>query len=285
MDAKSLLRAQRATTKIEHPYATYTQAGQLKCSICAVPGKSIRSLAAQTTDRLVVKQWDAHLLTKQHRTSAAREKALQAKAKPKRPAEEPLDVDTSKRTKVEPNGAFPAGFFSSGNQPAAAGDEEEQEDDEQRVPSAAPGPSIPPAAATGDAELDDFLSSLADDVPMSIPTPATAAGPSKRAIPSYKTIIPGQASYEAAPVRLDQPEEEEKEKPAEESEKDKRERLDREEKEEIMGRLEEEERAQEDADSRVAFLKNKMEQLKKKREARIAAGGGTSSGKQGAKGA
>jgi zinc finger protein 830 len=39
MDAKSLLRAKKASARIEHPYASYNAAGVLRCSICAVPGK------------------------------------------------------------------------------------------------------------------------------------------------------------------------------------------------------------------------------------------------------
>jgi hypothetical protein len=38
MDARSLLRAKKAEGRIEHPHATYTAAGQLRCSICAIPG-------------------------------------------------------------------------------------------------------------------------------------------------------------------------------------------------------------------------------------------------------
>jgi zinc finger protein 830 len=38
MDAKSLLRAKKAEAKIQHPYASYNAAGQLRCSICAIPG-------------------------------------------------------------------------------------------------------------------------------------------------------------------------------------------------------------------------------------------------------
>lgn len=40
MDAKSLLRAKKAEAKIQHPYASYNAAGQLRCSICAIPGVS-----------------------------------------------------------------------------------------------------------------------------------------------------------------------------------------------------------------------------------------------------
>jgi len=39
MDAKSLLRAKKATARVEHPYASYNAAGVLRCSICAVPGE------------------------------------------------------------------------------------------------------------------------------------------------------------------------------------------------------------------------------------------------------
>ena len=53
-----------------------------------------------------------------------------------------------------------------------------------------------------------------------------------------------------------------------ETEEEKRERLAREEREEIMDRLLEEERAQEEADSRVELLKHKVEALKRAREER-----------------
>ena len=39
MDARSLLRAKKAEARIEHPYASYTAAGILRCAICAAPGK------------------------------------------------------------------------------------------------------------------------------------------------------------------------------------------------------------------------------------------------------
>ena len=41
MDARSLLRAKKADVRINHPYATYTASGQLRCSICAVPGPPV----------------------------------------------------------------------------------------------------------------------------------------------------------------------------------------------------------------------------------------------------
>ncbi|KAK8849783.1 hypothetical protein IAR55_005119 [Kwoniella newhampshirensis] len=285
MDARSLLRAKKAEARISHPYAAYTAAGVLRCSICAVP----------------VKQWDAHLLTKQHRTSVARERAEQEKAKSKRPAEDSgAGGGSGKRARTQvvsqgddsdnhdegPTG-LPAGFFSSGSRPTAASSSSESQagPSTSTSPSAsnpvstpAPAPaSLTKAKKTGDVELDDFLSSLTEDVEnLSAPLapPPTAAG--KRKIATYKEVIPGQASYEAAPVRNVESEnsdanggagEQTLEEP-EETEAERRARLEREEREEIVARLEEEERAQEDADSRVTMLKQRMEMLRKKREAK-----------------
>ncbi|OCF62111.1 hypothetical protein L486_01778 [Kwoniella mangroviensis CBS 10435] len=278
MDAKSLLRAKKAESRITHPYAAYNNAGILRCSICAVP----------------VKQWDAHLMTKQHRQSVAREKAeqekaLKAKTKSKRPLSQSADIDgqgqgqgqpgeSSKRAKTQPThneedddedesgrrvGGLPAGFFSSSNQPKPL----------SRSPSPEPQQSLQP---TGDTELDDFLSSLNDDTPSST-APITAQSQTKQINgkrKTYKEIIPSQTSYEAGPVRIapptkdDQKDAVQEEEEPEESEQERKDRLEREEREEIVRRLEEEERAQEDADSRVASLKARMEMLKKRREAK-----------------
>lgn len=217
-----------------------------------------------------VKQWDAHLLTKQHRTSVAREKAEREKserAKRPRPETEVVAGSSSKRPKVTqqpqpPSGedsydeddgpsSLPAGFFSANRR----GPEPKSEASASPSPSTAPGPAI--AARTGDAELDDFLASLAED--SSAPDASAVAAPptaisqaqannvTKRKTTYKQDIIPGQASYEAAPVRIvqagEEQQEEQKEEP-EESEAERRERLQREEREDIMARLEEEERAQ-----------------------------------------
>lgn len=270
MDAKSLLRAKKAEARINHPYAAYNASGVLRCSICAVPGTPICCLCKSSTLSLIpsVKQWDAHLLTKQHRTSVAREKAEREKserAKRSRPETEVESGSSSKRPKVaqQPQlasregpyeeddvpSSLPVGFFSANNRTAP------EPKTEVLSPSIAPGAAT--AAKTGDAELDDFLASIADDSPApdtSAPTaPPTAISQAqandgaKRKTMYKQDIIPGQASYEAAPVRIIQTGEEEQEeqkKEPEENESEKRERLQREEREDIMARLEEEERAQ-----------------------------------------
>lgn len=218
-----------------------------------------------------MKQWDAHLLTKQHRTSVSREKALQANQQQKRSAAEALgsaEGSTSKRAKTQESAAegkngqendeadkddddedegvpaLPAGFFSSGNKPSIGETAAASEEDAQKK-------TVEP---TGDPELDDFLASLETDDAPALPTTAetaavpTAASQKKRYQSSSSAAVPGVASYEAAPVRLapsgEEVQAEEQEEEPTETEEERRARIAREEREEIMGRLEEEERAQ-----------------------------------------
>ncbi|EKC99356.1 hypothetical protein A1Q2_06293 [Trichosporon asahii var. asahii CBS 8904] len=268
MDAKALLRAQKAAAKVQHPYASYNASGQLRCIVCAVPA-----------DRKV-KQWDAHLLTKQHRQSVQRERAEEAKraaaaAKRKQAAEpEPETAKRQRVTEPEPEEeeddrpSLPPGFFSSGNGPSVA------EDDEQE--SSAPPPK---EEKKGDAELDAFLASLNDVDDAPAPTAAEQGetaktkATKKRRVGYKESEEDGVASISAAPVLIQRNEAGEEKEPTpepEETEQERRERLAREEKEEIIARLEEEQRAQEDADNRVLALKARMEALKKKREAKKA---------------
>jgi zinc finger protein 830 len=178
--------------------------------------------------------------------------------------------ESSKRPRVNdakakggPKGpkGLPEGFFSSGNRPAPVDDEEAEA--VQGGVSAGPSTVSAPAAVsttavagppqpTGDDELDAFLFSIAQPEPEQTAPASTstseysivARGP-RKGVPAYKELIPGQASYEAAPVKIVAGESaEEEEAEPEETEAEKRDRLAREEKEEIMGRLEEEERAQ-----------------------------------------
>ena len=66
MDARSLLRAKKAEARIEHPYAAYNAAGQLRCSVCAAPGEHLvlavlRPCAAALTLSQIVPVGRPHL--------------------------------------------------------------------------------------------------------------------------------------------------------------------------------------------------------------------------------
>lgn len=208
-----------------------------------------------------------------------REKTSAAQSKVKRPAEGEATNSESKRARtagaseeVVRSSILPAGFFSSGSGPTIVADEDEEEEDEPvkagpsksvQAPTTTatttrPASTAPATAGqTGDVELDSFLASLAEPdpepstgeaiEPAAAPTAAAQkAATTKKATSTYRDIIPGQASYEAAPVRNIPKDQEvaEVEPEVQESEAEKRARIAREEREDIMDRLEEEERAQ-----------------------------------------
>ena len=137
----------------------------------------------------------------------------------------------------------------------------QEEEEVQAGPSAPSAPSVsdlpiasteprppppPPAKNTGDAELDSFLASLDEVDPFPSTNPTTTNIPPRRNVFQSTATVPGVASYEAAPVRNVSKQEEGQPEAVEpeETEAERRARVEREEREEIMGRLEEEERAQ-----------------------------------------
>lgn len=76
-DARSLLRAQRAARRINHPHALYTDSGKLTCAVCHEPIKSDA-------------QWDSHVRGVGHRQRLlAQQKARAAQQAPQEPAREP----------------------------------------------------------------------------------------------------------------------------------------------------------------------------------------------------
>ncbi|KAF3925984.1 hypothetical protein ABW20_dc0107285 [Dactylellina cionopaga] len=126
-DPRKLLAAARKSRRITSPYASYSLAGALFCTICSnTPIKS---------DSL----WDAHVASAQHKANVARKGGIVSGVVPgksnKRPAESSIDDDTatgngnvqqassSKRLKTAradvKNLALPVGFFD---------DEDENED-------------------------------------------------------------------------------------------------------------------------------------------------------------
>lgn len=282
-DAKSLLRAHKAqagpSQQVADPYATTTAKGELRCSICVVPGEQCNVLAAESLILIrgphTVKHWAAHTASKQHKTSLQRVRAEEAKAAAK----------AQKRRKVE---AEPAGVAEDEAEgpalpPGMQGDAESIEGPARkkaRIAEASNGSGTPsaPAAAVDD-ELDSFLSSIAAIPAEPVETPQASTSKSRK---PYKPAEPDtQTSYEAAPSLIlpaasgeedsstitagataatnpfasrlaagavgpvaptgPAVEEEEEE---EETDAQRRERLQREEREEIMDRLAEETRAQ-----------------------------------------
>lgn len=129
-DVRSLLRNERASRRINHPHATYSDSGKLLCAVCNLQIK---------TESL----WDNHVKSPQH---TARLEYLRANPPPptaspqtkKRKAGE-SDDEGRKRVKAVPGGFVPEGFFD-----AAQEDEDQHEVDDANTPTA---PSIPDAAS------------------------------------------------------------------------------------------------------------------------------------------
>ncbi len=290
-DARALLRAKRQEVRINHPLAVYTSSGQLRCIACEA---NVKHASA----------WEGHIGSKAHRTNAARLREERARAAQREEEEreslkrkamevdeaeddaEDEDVhmsgsDTKKRRidSEEPpapahapaqagqanRAALPADFFSDPSMapPPPEDDDEEDERGEQGVQGAS-GP------ADGlDLEWQQFQQTVINAPDYQ----ETYERATVMAEPVLAVEVP-QGFPSAAP---DGSAAEEPEKEEELDEDAKRRKKEQEERELIMDRLVEEEQAQEDADARVSVMKNKLEALKKKREAAKAAKKGKSS--------
>lgn len=233
------MKAQKASNRIQHPYARYSNAGALSCSLCSLPLKS-------------EVLWPSHLTSKTHRSNLKKQKeqeeqqlsAAQAHAEAssssnsglKRPAEADED-ESGKRARLDgendvdgddapsgPASFLPAGFFSN--------------------PEAANGPQGEDAeaglSAAGDEPIDEewaaFEATLnkAEDP---VASTSTATGYTTAATITAQPVLfeeeqdneEGKADGEAGDG-----EEEDDEEPKETEE----ERREREEREELMERIE-----------------------------------------------
>jgi zinc finger protein 830 len=265
-DVRALLKAKREEVRITHPLATYNKAGQLKCTVC---GTIIKHASA----------WEGHVGSKAHRTAVTRlkeEERIRAEqrqreeqeeqeriSRGKRKAEEDVDEDSdsdeengAKKPRLTAPSSFPGDFFSDSSRTIPMGGEDDDNDEPQPVQ---PSPAVPTASATKsqiDLEFERFQREVIN-------------APDHRETYENATIM-------AEPVLADDvnegfPVKEDEEmadatttRADEEEERRKREEDDR---ELIMDRLLEEERAQEDADMRATVMKNKIDALKKRREA------------------
>ncbi|KAF8807094.1 hypothetical protein BYT27DRAFT_7257080 [Phlegmacium glaucopus] len=256
-DVRALLKAKRQEARIAHPLATYAPSGQLKCVLC---GTLIKHASA----------WEGHLGSKLHRTNVTRSKEEKTWEKIERreqslPGKRKAETnesdsqadkkrrinDTEGRSTLE----IPHDFFSDPSQVLVVSEfQSDESDDDANVSNPAETTTSESqslqASSTSvlDLEYDLFQRGFLEGVDRSqaydqatiVAEPVLAS----TQVPGFPTTTPVLAQVE--------------------DDKDTR---DHEERELIMDRLLEEERAQEDADMRVYLMKNKLEGLKKRREA------------------
>ncbi|KAK7686139.1 hypothetical protein QCA50_010951 [Cerrena zonata] len=265
-DVRALLKAKRQEAKVSHPLASYTASGQLKCIAC---GTIVKQAAA----------WNGHVGSKSHRTNVARlkdeerarEALLAQQSLSKRKASDHDDEDDEplpdsldpKRPKLDQpvSSGFPTDFFSDPSKapPLQAEDESDQEDQ-----SADTQPATAASQDVIDLEWQQFQQAMLNPPEADIDTRDTYDRATVMAEPVLNDEVPA-----GFPPRPDQAAEAEPEEELDEDALRKRKELD--ERELIMDRLLEEERLQEEADAKVSMLKNKLEMIKKRREAAKAA--------------
>lgn len=250
-DVRALLKAKRQEARVTHPYATYNASGALRCAAC---GAAVKFASA----------WEGHLGSKAHRVAVASLKAKEeAEASRKRNTEEQSeDADAqmedppAKRQRTEERelaAGFPTDFFSDPSRAPQTLPEDDDIVEDGGDKSAKSQLDLELAAFERD--LQSVREPPAD--PQETYARATVAAEPELA-PGFEGL-PGQA-----PAGGEEPLPSEKEQKVSEDEERRRKR--QEEHELIMDRLLEEERAQEEADSRVATLKSRVEMLKKRRE-------------------
>ncbi|KAF9024933.1 hypothetical protein BDZ89DRAFT_1017212 [Hymenopellis radicata] len=249
-DVRALLKAKRQEARVNHPLASYSSSGQLRCSAC---GTIVKHGSA----------WEGHLGSKAHRTTVARlkeEERIREEQKAvslgKRKAVEEEDEDEDEEMgepepkKAKPNaaGGFPADFFSD---PTRAPPPTMDMEDE-------PGDASPPdPPQNGPAALDDEWARFQSEVVNAPDFHETYESATVFAEPVMAPEVPEGFPPQEQAEAVEEPVDEE----------ELRRRKAQEERELIMDRLMDEERAQEDADMKVTVMKNKLDAIKKRREA------------------
>ncbi|KZV77244.1 hypothetical protein PENSPDRAFT_679436 [Peniophora sp. CONT] len=273
-DARALLKAKRAETRISHPYASYTSSNQLRCTICST---SVKHASA----------WEGHLGSKAHRTNVMKAKEaerrkvqeeeearrMQEKLGDKRRAGSEEDEEgrgkrmrTDDEDEGEANGeggGFPADFFSDPTRVVPEGGEDEDEDTEM-ADASAPVPA-PAAAPQPQSVLDDEWAAFQQTVlqPAQSSENNTQQDTFARATVFAEPQLVTDSTQSGFPAEP----EPEPELTEEQQANKERQRKEVEDRELIMDRLLEEERAQEEADERVSALKGRLEMLKRQRAA------------------
>ena len=264
-DARSLLRAKRqeSEVRVNHPYASYTSTGQLRCSACGVPIKTAA-------------MWEGHVGSKAHRVAvrnmkaleeAKRVKELKRLGKRKAEAGDEMEVDgdsqlqqengtnaaKKRKTSAEPEdlqpappaggGVLPLDFFSDPSRAPILSTANEEDDEENGpVPSAPPAKGQPKSQV--DLEWEQFQASLL------APTAAEEEQEDERRAAFERATVAAEADLVATNANgfpegvAEDASGAELEEKKEETEEEKRLRKEREERELIMDRILEEVRSQ-----------------------------------------
>ncbi|PSR88754.1 hypothetical protein PHLCEN_2v5105 [Hermanssonia centrifuga] len=262
-DVRALLKAKRQEARVNHPFATYTSSGQLRCLACGTVVKHASS-------------WEGHIGSKSHRMNAVRLRGEEQKRavvsdevkaeKRKAEGDGASEVDLKRRrtdiedeeSKPEVNNTphssngFPGDFFSDPSRALPPPISDDEEEDQQPIP-----PSQPPLQATDAIDLD-----------WQIFQQTVLNAPDKHETYERATVFAEPVLAPDVPdgfpiTQNGEPNQAEPE--PEFTEEQLRKRKDQEERELIMDRLMDEERAQEEADTKVMILKNRLEALRKQR--------------------
>ena len=268
-DVRALLKAKRQEARIQHPYASYTSTGQLRCTACET----------------VVKQasaWAGHVGSKGHRENVTKQRTRQAanqgevaRSTGKRKVgqektledEEFYSTSEPKKRKVtpdspseptpEPSSAFPSNFFSDPSRaPIRSASDDSSDEGEHNN-------SIPILREVADNPIDLEWQRFQQEMLNSGPKPDVQRHETFQRATIFAEPelleedmlgLPTREPLQAGVTVAETPKNEESRK-----------RKEDEEKELIMDRLLDEERAQEEADAKVMLLKGRLEALKKKR--------------------
>ncbi|KAH0833144.1 hypothetical protein J3R83DRAFT_12141 [Lanmaoa asiatica] len=257
-DVRTLLKAKRQEIRIDHPLASYTSSGQLRCVVCET---NIKHPSA----------WDGHLGSKAHRTNAARIREEERRRKeleleePKRLKRKAPEDDINgdiRSTAKKPKGTsapqpstfnLPPDFFSDPSRAPLLSFNDLDDEDEMGEAAAITKPTDGGGDPSLDQEWIQFQQSVinAPDAVATYDRATIFAEPELVSDPSEG--FPAHDGVHAQPLTK--------------ADEDERRRKEQEERELIMDRLMAEERAQEEADMKVVTMKNKLEALRKRREA------------------
>lgn len=289
-DIRALLKAKREEVRISHPLASYTTGGQLKCLAC---GTNIKQASA----------WEGHVGSKGHRINAAarrredpqgsnteitqdvlRRRVEEAKRHRRGGESAAMDdgefehpASATKKRKLDPaegrhapgSPAFPPDFFSDPTrtmvssveaEDEAEAEEGEGEEENGHDNERGQQQDVPTKAAV-DLEWEQFQQSVLNppDIRDAYERATVAAEP--MLAPEIPEGFPALAAQDI----------ETESQPANEDEA--RRRQEQDDRELIMDRLLDEERAQEEADAKVAMLKQRLETLRRQRAAKAEAKG------------